>query len=277
MRILTTLAVAATLTLPAFSSELVIKSTKHTDATKVMGQDKPAEDTNSVLWIGKDRMRMEEGDVVTIVRNDLKKMYHIDTAAKTYSTIDLPFDFKKYIPAEQAPMIDQFMSQIQLTVTPTTETKKIKEWNATKYTMTWTMPMGGGFTQTLWATKDIGADRSQYVDMMTAYMSASTGGMLGASFAAEFKKIDGFVVLREQTQNMMGTEVKSKEETTSVESKEATEGLYDLPKEFKEVPFDPTSQNSMGGRGRGGKPAGRGETPPPAEKPKQRPPAPQPK
>ena len=278
MRILTTFAFVAMLTLPALAGDLVIKQSKHTDAMKIMGQDKPAEDSTSVTWFGKDRMRMEEGDKVTIVRGDLKKMYQIDTKAKTYTAIDLPLDMKKYIPAEQLEMMQPFLDQIKVTVTPTTETKKIKDWNATKYTMTMTLPMGSGFTQTLWATKDIAIDRAG-LDMQSSMMTSMMGLMGGANFATEMKKIEGFVVLSEQTQNMMGSEVKSKEEVTSVETKDPTEGLYDLPKDFKEVPFDPMADSPMGGGGGRphGKSGGRPGGPPPGEKPKERPPVPQPK
>lgn len=278
MRILTTFAFVATLTVPALAGDLVIKQSKHTDAMKIMGQDKPAEDSTTVTWFGKDRMRMEEGDKVTIVRGDLKKMYQIDTKAKTYTAIDLPLDMKKYIPAEQLEMMQPFLDQIKVTVTPTTETKKIKDWNATKYTMTMALPMGGGFTETVWATKDIPIDRAG-LDMQSSMMTSMMGLMGGTQFATEMKKIDGFVVLREQTQNLMGSEVKSKEEVTSVETKDPTEGLYDLPKDFKEVPFDPMADSPMGGGGGRpqGKSGGRPGGPPPAEKPKERPPVPQPK
>lgn len=267
MRLVATAAFVALLCAPALCADLVITKSKHSDATKMMGKEQPAKDTTEVTWIAKDRMRIEEGDSVTIVRADLKKMYVLDLKAKTASTIELPFDMKKYVPAEYAGMMEQMTSQMKVTVTPTTETRKIKEWNATKYTMTMTTPMGGGFTQDIWATKDVQLDAAAFAEMSASFMSV---GMGGAAIAAEYKKIEGFAVLTERTQTMMGQSSKSREEVTAVEKKDAPEGNYDVPKDFTEKPFDPMAGAGMGGGGRGMR-GGRPSEPPPTEKPKDKP------
>src|SRR5262245_7809174 len=101
MKIAASLAFVAVLATPALCGDMVVTTEKHSDA--VMGQ--PAKDTVEVTWFGKDRMRTDEGTSITLVRNDLKKMYTIDMAAKTYTAFDLPLDMKKYIPAEMAPML----------------------------------------------------------------------------------------------------------------------------------------------------------------------------
>ena len=266
MRFVATVALAAALSAPALCGDTVITKTKHTDAGKVAGREQPAQDSTETTWFAKDRMRIEEGDTVTLIRADLKKMFILDTKAKTSSTVDLPFDLKKYVPAEQAPMIEQFMSQMKATVTPTTETKKIKDWNATKYTLALTMPMGSGMTQDIWATKDIKFDQAAFNDLYLAMLSTSMGG---GAMATEFKKIEGVAVVVERTQTMMGQSVKSREEVTAVETKDAPEGHYDVPKDFTDKPYDPMAQGGMGGgqRGRGGKPS----APPPSDKPVDKP------
>lgn len=260
-------ALVAALATPTFASDLLITTAKHSDAVKMMGQEMPAKDSTQTTWFSKDKLRMEDGDKVTIVRADLKKMFTINLSDKTYTAVDLPFDLKKYIPPEAAPMVEQMMSQMKITVTPTTETKKIKEWNATKYTMTMSGQM---FTMTsdMWVTKDIKMDSAAFTEMHGSMMSLMPGG---SAMVAELKKIEGFPVLTERTQTpMMGGEMKEKEEVTAVETKDAPEGTFDVPKDFKEVPFDPMSE--MGGPGRGGKGPGRpGGGRPGAEKPKSPP------
>ena len=241
MKILVTLTLAAALSSPAWCSDLVVKKEKHTDAAPVMNQ--PAQDSVEVTWIGKDRMRTEEGERVTLVRADLKKMYMLDTKAKTFSTLDLPFDLKKAMPAEMAPMMEQMMGQMKVTVTPTTETKKIKDWNATRYTVTVTMPMGGSSTQEMWVTKEIGVDPAAWQDMYGALMSAANP--MGGGMTAEMKKIDGFPVLIERTQKVMSSEIKSKEAVISVEQKEPAADFYDVPKDYIEKPFDPMAGMGM--------------------------------
>lgn len=254
MKTLVRVAFLAGLSAPAWcGGDLVITKEKHTDAASVMGQNQPAQDTKEVTWIGKDHMRVEEGDKVTIVRADLKKMYMLDTKAKTCSTVDLPFDLKKYMPAEMAPMMEQMAAQSKITVTPTTETKMVGSWNATKYTMVMNLPMGS-LTQDMWVTTEIGADRSGWQEMLAAQMSAMP---FGSSMAAEMQKIDGLPVLSERTQKVMGSEMKSKETVVSVEEKEAPAGFYDVPAGYTETPFDPMAGMNMGGPGGKGGPGGR--------------------
>jgi len=105
MKFLLPLALLAVLPGRVPTGDLVVTTSKKSEAS----QFAPASSSTEVKWIGADRMRVDDGDSVTIVRADLKKMYMIDTKAKTYSTIDLPLDMKKYIPAEYAGMMEQMM------------------------------------------------------------------------------------------------------------------------------------------------------------------------
>jgi len=243
MKILPSLALVLSLQSSALAADVVITKEKHTDRAKVMGQEQPAKDTKEVVWIGKERMRVEEGDKVTIVRLDLKKLYMLDTKAKTSSTLDLPVDVSKMLPEEMRPMMEQMFSQITVTVTPTEETKKIKDWDTTKYKMTMSLPMGGSMDQEMWVAKGIGGTREGWHDLYAAVLSTNP---VRAGMADEMKKIDGVPVLVERTQKMMGSEIKSRETVISVEEKEAAEGLYDLPKDYKDKPFDPMAEIQMG-------------------------------
>ncbi|MFO1010577.1 MAG: DUF4412 domain-containing protein [Planctomycetota bacterium] len=236
----------------AWCADVVLTKTKHTDATSMMGREQPAQDSTEVTWIAQDKLRVEEGDHVTIVRADQKKLYTLDLKAKTYSVVDLPFDVSKSMPPETAKMLEPMFAQIKFTVTPTTETKKIKDWTATRYTLTMTGPMGSGFTQELWATKDVAVDLTALRGLSESMLSISP---MAAPMAAEMKKIDGVVVLAERTQKMMGSELKSREEVTAVETKEPAPGLYDVPKDFTEKPFDPMRDAPMGPGMGGARPA----------------------
>jgi len=246
MKILLSLTTFAALASPVLAHDVVITKEKHTDRAKVMGQEQPAKDVTEVTWIGKDHMRVEEGDKVTIVRLDLKKMYILDTKAKTSSSLDLPVDMSKYMPKDMAPMMEQMFSKMKVTVTPTTETKKVKDWETTKYTMTMTLPMSGSLDQEMWVAKDIGGKREGWHELYGAMMSASP---VRAVMIEEMKKIDGVPVLVERTQKMMGSEIKSKETVISAEEKEPAEGFYDLPKDYKDKPYDPMADIPMGGPG----------------------------
>ena len=253
MKILLPLALSALLPARALAADFVIHKDKHTDRATIMGQEQPAKDSKETTWIGQDRMRVEEGDKVTIVRLDLKKMYVLDTKAKTSSTLDLPVDLSKYISADMKPMMDQMFGQMKFTVTPTTETRKIQDWNTTKYTMTMSMPMGGSIDQVMWVA-DIGGRREKWNELNAALLSASP---VRAGLAEEMKKVEGFPVAVERTMRIMGSETKSTETVVSVEDKDAPEGHYDLPKDFKDKPYDPMAEVQMGPGG-AGRPGGPG-------------------
>ena len=180
------------------------------------------------------------------MRADLKKLYLLDTTAKTCSTIDLPVDLKKYMPADAAPMMEQLASGMKVTVTPSTETRKVKDWNATKYTLTMDTPMGAS-TQELWVTTEIGGDRSGWHELLSAQQPANP---FASVLAAEMKKIDGYPVLSERVQKFRGSEVKSREAVISVEEKEPPPGHYDVPADFTAKPFDPM-EGMPGGPRRG--------------------------
>ena len=53
MKTLLALAFATAISAPAFGHDTVITKEKHTDAAKMMGQDRPAQDVKQVIWIGK--------------------------------------------------------------------------------------------------------------------------------------------------------------------------------------------------------------------------------
>jgi len=249
MKILTRLALLVTLAAPALAGDLVVTKEKHSDASPMTGQ--AARDTVEVTWIGTDRMRVDEGDSITLVRADLKKMYTIDSKAKTYTVVDLPLDMKKYMPPEMAPMLEH-LAQMKATVTPSEETRKIKDWDATRYTLSLSMGMGGEMTQELWVVKSLGADHPGWRELAAVLQSANP---FGGSLAEELKKIDGMPVLIERTMKTPGGEIKAREAVVSVEEKEPAQGFYDLPAGLTEKPFDPLAGMAMG-RGARAQPRG---------------------
>ena len=121
---------------PLIQADTFIQAKRHTDSFTMMGQTQPAKDEVTTTWVGKDRCRTDTGEGQSvIVRLDQSKMYVLDHTKKTYSPIDLPFDWSKLIPPEAKQMTEQWMQMFKMTatVTDTGETKKIKGWNCRKY------------------------------------------------------------------------------------------------------------------------------------------------
>jgi hypothetical protein len=240
-----TTALLALLAAPAFADLQIVKKT-HTDATKVNNKDVPAKDTQSTIWLTKDRMHIASEELTAIVRLDQKKLILLDDKAKTWTAIDLPFDLKKYVPPEAAGMVEQMMGAqaLQAKVEPKDETKKFGEWNAKRYEITLARAGRQVSKEVLWTTKDIKSDVSGYGEMYSALMAMDPRQK---NLATELKKLEGFPVYSEKTQSLPGGEQKSVEELVSATEKEAPAGTYDTPAGYKEKPFDPMSEAGMHG------------------------------
>src|SRR5262249_41816051 len=135
-------------------------------------------------------------------------------------------------------------------------------------------PMGGGSTETVWASKDVkGVDLASFHELLNAVQSLAMRGAPGE----ERKKIEGFPVLIETTRTFGDREMKSRDELVSVAQKEAPAGAFEVPADYTKKPFDPRARGGPGaggrGRGRGGdgggsRPRGPGAGgPPPASRP----------
>jgi len=215
--------------------DLVLTTDKHADAAVRMGQETPARDTRQITWVGKDRMRVEEGTRVTIVRSDLKRLYILDTAARTSTTIELPFELSRYVPAEMHSMLGQMMDRVKVSVSKTDQTRKVGEWDTSAYFVTMNMPMGT-MTSTVWVTQDVSLEGCGLRELSAEILAATP---LGASIAAEMKKIEGLPVLTERVEEVMGARAVSRDTVISVEQREPTPGLYDVPEGYTEKPYEP--------------------------------------
>lgn len=152
-------------------ADLYMKQARHTDAFTVMGQTQPEKNESVVYWFGKDKVRMDTGDAQSIiVMLDSKMMYVLDHENKTYAAV--PVDLQKAFEAgvgdtsdEEAAkaremyqkMTESMLQGMEVKVTDTGETKKIKQWDCRKYTIDLSMPMGKSQAN-LWATENTKVD-----------------------------------------------------------------------------------------------------------------------
>lgn len=218
---------AATAPAPArTSTDVLVTANNHTDAIPMA--QKPAVDEVQKTWFAKDRLRMDGAESGLLIRVDQKMMYIIDHKNKKASSAELPLDFAKIAGPEAAGQITQMLAAMKMTATttPRDETKKIGTWTARRYDIAMTSAMGMKIDIAIWSTKDVPVDFAAYRDMM-ANMQGMNPSM--ADLVNEMKKIDGMAVLTDMTMNLMGTEVKTHNEVTSVEAKDAPPGTYEVP------------------------------------------------
>lgn len=211
----------------------VVKQT-HRDGFTMMGQTQPAEDTEQITWIGKDRMNMDQGATSSIIRLDTKKLYVINHTAKTFNVLDLPIDLAALVPEQMRPMLA--MMQFEVTVTPSDEHKMVGEWNARRFDMTMTSQM---FTMkaTMWVANVAGYDPEAFKEM-SVHMNSLQPGMADA--VREMSKVDGLVIEQQAviTMSMMGdTTIATAEKTSSIEELDAPAGTYEPPSDYTEESF----------------------------------------
>lgn len=251
--VLRTLVLSALLAAPAFADlKLVRKS--HSDPYTAFGKEVAAKDSQSTVWMAKDRLRIESEGMNAIVRLDQKKLILLNAKDKSWMSIDLPFDLKQYVPPERAALVDQIMGAraLQARVEAKDESKTIGAWKAKRYDVALSQAGRNVTSEVLWATQDIAFDSAAYVEMYAAMMSLAPENK---NLVVELKKVQGVPVRSEKTQFLNNAEVKTVEELVSAAEEKPPEGLYDPPEGYTQKPFEPMKGTLPGGP----RPAGGGE------------------
>ena len=223
-------------------ADVFLKEKTHTDAYQIMGHQQPAKDEFESIWIAKDKLRSDTGkEYSTIVRLDKKAMYILDHAKKTY--MEIPMDIGKSLSGLNIPKGEgrdvaalknmmKSMMKVKVTVVPTGEKKKIKNWKCKKYIQTISMVMGETKT-IIWATEDIKINYKLYAKF-AASMFAQIPGMKEAmgTMEKEMEKVKGLPVLTITERNIMGQTVKSTIELLEVKYGKAPAGIFEIPKGY---------------------------------------------
>lgn len=247
------------LSAPALA-DVVLTKKVHTDEMQGPQGAVPAKDETQVVWLAKDKLRVEAGPMTYLVRLDKRKLYLLNPAEHTYSALDLPVNLANYVSKEEAQAFEMIKSRfnVSATVTPTGETERIHGWAANKYKLE-IHSAGMNSEEIVWTTKDIEVDWSTFWDAQAAVRSLQPGT---ETLTQELRKTEGVTVKAERTRVMpTGTKIHMVEELLSAERKEAPEGIYDPPSDFTEKPFNAMSElRKMGGARPN---AGPGDAPPP--------------
>lgn len=246
------------LAVPA-SADVLLTRNVHTDEVQTPQGAKPAKDEAQTIWLTKDKVRIEAGQLVCIVRLDQKKLHVLHPADGSYSTVDLPVNLASHVAPDQQADYEKILHRLSITtlVTPTDEVERVKGWAAKKYKVQLSS-QGMTSEESLWTTKDVEVDWSTYWEAQTAVRCLQPGG---EAYATEMRKIEGIVVKADKVRTSGDVKVHTVEELVSAERKEAPEGLYEPPKEFTQKPFDTIAEvrRMMGPRSN----AGPGDAPPP--------------
>lgn len=220
----------------AAGADVVLHKTSRTEAYTLQGKPVPARDTQQTVWIGADRLRIEDEAATIVVRMDQKKLWILNPRGKSYSQLDLPLDPAKFLPQEALGAYEQIAATTHVVVTPTDETKTFGAWTARKFQIQATLPVDQKVASTVWATRDLPIDLASYQVLNGALTSLQIGG---DRLASELRKVDGVNVRVERVRSVGGAEIRQVEEVTSVETKDPSLDTYVVPEGWSEKPFNP--------------------------------------
>ena len=229
-------------TLP-MNADIYMETKTHTDGMAVMGQQQQPQDEIQKVWITKDKIRSESRDETVIVLLKDKKMIVLNHEEKSY--MEMPMGKEDIMEKamqgkseEERKEMEGFMqmakgmTKFEITVTPTTETKKINKWNCKKYNQVVKMGMGP-INSEVWATEDLEMDYELFAQYSTAMMAMKPGFSESFDKAVnELKKIKGVPVLTKTTMNMMGMQMNTTQELIEFKKTAAPAGTFEIPKGY---------------------------------------------
>jgi hypothetical protein len=209
----------------------------HAEGVRVGDRVQPPRDTDVKVWLAADKLRRDEGGTTFLVRLDRHKLYIVNHAERSYTAVDLPIEWMKLVPPRDQESFSRFMADSQITskVTPTPDTKVFHGWNCHRIQIELTNNQGLKVIAQWWLTKDL--------PLAAAYnqLSASLASLQISTveWSRKMAQLDGFPVYQDTTVTMGGATIKTQEEVTSVDTREAPPGTYDVPAGFTLTPFDP--------------------------------------
>jgi hypothetical protein len=231
---------------PPALADSFFKQVVHTDAFEMMGQTTPETNDTTTMWLTEGKAYSSMGDTAAVIFYLQKgEICFINHQEKQYTL--MPMDLREIMDEvleeegedEEARqmaevvkgMAGAIMGSTRITVTPTEETKKIGEWDCTKYNVDLTMAMMTS-KQELWATEDIKVDYTMF--------QAASGGMMAQMPGYDrilegMKQIKGVPVKTVATASIMGSEAVTTTELIEYAEKDAPDGIYDIPEGYKKV------------------------------------------
>jgi hypothetical protein len=226
----------------AAQADITLTQVRTTESMKDGKADGTPKSETSTLWIGSDRMRMDNETESILLKASKDSIYLIDNKKKSYTGISLSkiaeaAGQSQEIPAGMPEMMANMM-KMEVTIEPTTETKTINGWNCTKYLQTMKM-MGTSSTSELWASTDVKVDAAMVTKFFSSfYLKSQKMKSLAAQMQKEYGKIKGFIVYSVSTMSVMGKESRTTSEMKGLKEATAPAGTYDVPAKFKQKQWE---------------------------------------
>lgn len=225
-------------------ADVYMKQKTSSSGFQMMGQSQPGEEKITEIWMTKDKIASISPTESSIMLANENKIVFIDHTKKTWTEMVLSSDaISDQMGGEDMDEEDkaafnqmmQGMTNIKITVTPTSETKKIGNWTCKKYIQSVEM-FTGPMNSEIWATESLNLDQDLYTKFMSSMFAKMPGMKKSMSkYVDEMKKIKGVAVLTTMKNTIMGNEMTSKTELLEFKNATAPASVFKVPAGYKKV------------------------------------------
>ncbi len=242
--------ILATIAILSISSPVMadsfFKQVAHSDAYEMMGQLQPEKNDTTVIWLSDGKACSQTENKTAVIFNaEENTIYTLNLETKEYSVMPLnpaTGDAEGAKGDQEAQMrmrAQAMMGSPKVSVTATEESKKIGDWQTKLYDVDISMAMMA-MKQKMWVTEDIKIDKSVFHAVCGGMMAKMPGF---GEFIEQLNQIEGVPVMTSTSASVMGKNIVTTTELIEYGEKDAPDGIYEIPKDFKKVEMN----TGMGG------------------------------
>jgi hypothetical protein len=215
------------------SADVRLEVRSEVDAFTIGGRPVPARAETSTVWVGDDRLRVDEGDRTTLVRLDERAVYLVDRSVGAVARLEMPVDPRRLLPEGVA---DRLLanSEYVVTVRSADEVRDVGRWACRGWDVTMTAPrVTVGFR--VWTTDGLPLDRDMFLALWRHVWTLQPGF---DRFADALAELDGVMVARETAtvgDAFGGVRIRSSSEVTDAAIVEVVGDHYDVPEQLRPV------------------------------------------
>lgn len=218
------------------SADVRLEVRSRVEAFSMGGRPVPARTEASTVWVGADRLRVDEGERTTLVRLDERAVYLVDRRLGVAARLEIPVDPLQLLPAAVA---DDVLAgaDYEVAVTPADATRDVGGWPCRAFDVTMTAPRVTVVLR-VWTTDELPVDRDRFLELWRPVWALQPGF---DRFADVLEALDGVMVARDVTTTtdaFGGVEAHSAAEITAAAVVDVPGDHYDVPQGVRPVEPD---------------------------------------
>ena len=219
-------------------ADVVLEVDERTVMVQTAVGKETVETTESTVFVGPERARVDRGEQTMILREDLAILWIIDHPSRTYQEIDLPVELEAYVPEESRSAAAQLLALLTANteVERSGEMEQVGPWNVQRWQAHVIFPLAGSADEyDFWLTADLDYDMGAYEALLRAVNGLDPKTR---SWYGKIVDLDGIVVRSEARKGLgQSLRVTATSELETVTEKEVPEAFYEVPGGYRQVPF----------------------------------------